>query len=111
MQFTEKKFRSLTKEQQHRKCAQILQKYVCQHNSINREEYGKFCLWIGIDCIHDWSFEQIEQRFHWHMRQTNKGVHEADFLSHLTTQDKDTAGPWLSVHTYLDGLQIGRAHV
>lgn len=104
MPFTQHKFLCLHTYQQHKQCARALRQSICNTKYI--QEYEQFCTWMRLEHIANWSFEQIEQRFHWHIRQTGKGIQEHDFLSHLTTQDnKDKARPWLNIHTYLNGLR------
>lgn len=103
--FSEKTFQTLTKEHQHKKCAELLKEIVCQKNAEElRSEYAKLCSWIGLQGI-EWDDESIEHRFHDHMRQAGRSVLEHDFLCHLTIGDKESISPWLSIYTFLDGLR------
>lgn len=49
--------------------------------------------------------EQIEERFHLHIALSGQSLRETDFLSSLSTKDKEDASPFIHVWTYLDSLR------
>ena len=101
--FSKGTFRSLKKEQQHKKCAELLRELFCRPAPALQTEYAKLCGWLGMALI-AWTQEEIEQRFHLHVRASGRGLAEADFLS-FSVGDRATAMEWLGIHTYLDGLR------
>lgn len=103
--FSETTFCAMSKEQQHKKCSELLREL---HTNTRKEalqqEYDKLCLWMGLPKI-AWNFEAVEQRFHEHVRNSGRSLSEHDFLQHVSVGDKDVAKEWLGIHTYLDGLR------
>jgi tRNA(Leu) C34 or U34 (ribose-2'-O)-methylase TrmL len=101
--FSEYTFRSLKPKQQHKKCAELLHELSRGSTVTLQTEYSKLCLWVGMDPI-AWTQEEIEGRFHHHIRASGRGLAEADFLW-PSVGDRTTADEWLNIHTYLDGLR------
>lgn len=107
--FSSMKFCALPRPQQHKKCAELL-RLIYRYREEKRaeelsHEYERLCAFLSIPPLTSLSIEDLEQRFHEHMKGSGRGIQEADFLCHLSTSDKKEGGPWLSVHTYLDGLR------
>lgn len=103
MTFTQKKFLSLPPPQQHKKCAEILRRWIASRDKSLPQTYQQLCCWLQLPYIDCHSFETVEERFHLHVRKSGRGISESDFL--LTCHDKEEALPWLNIHTYLDGLR------
>ena len=101
--FSEKTFRSFKKEQQHKKCAELLREISIRPTPTLQAEYNKLCCWLDISSV-TWTTEEIEQRFHHHLLASGRGLAETDFL-HVSVGDRATAQEWLGIHTYLDGLR------
>jgi len=110
MNFSQKKFLTLTPPQQHKHCAALLKElYQYRHHTTKRAslitKYQRQCDWLQISSLAEVTKETIEERFHFHIRHTGKGLSEDHFLYNLETQDKESTNPWLSIHTFLDGLR------
>ncbi len=115
--FSESKFLSLELTARHKKCCELLRAYVSSIHQKNaqgrlleemRQEYTKWCSWMDIQALqsHEWAFTYLEERFHLHVRMSGRGVHEADFLHIVHTEDKgEPKAPFLQVTTYLDGIR------
>ena len=104
-QFSEKTFRALPNEHQHKKCAELLKELYCNRSQKELiEEYQKLCSWMGLPPI-PMQTEELEQRFHHHIRLSGRSLSEHDFLKNLECGDKDEASPWLGINIYLDGLR------
>jgi tRNA G18 (ribose-2'-O)-methylase SpoU len=104
-QFSEKTFRAMAREQQHKKCAELLKELYCNRSQKELiEEYQKFCTWMELFPI-SLETEELEQRFHRHIRLSGRPVSEHDFLKNLSCGDNNEASPWLEMHIYLDGLR------
>lgn len=107
--FSAEKFCALPKQQQHKKCAEMLRKLYQQRNDSAAhgllEEYQKLCSLLSLPQIISLSIDDIEGRFHEHMKASGRGIHEADFLCNLSTEDKSEGSSWLNIHTFLDGLR------
>lgn len=101
--FSENRFRTLKPKQQHKKCAELLHELFCHPTAALQAEYTKLCLWLEMEPI-EWTPEEIEQRFHHHVRLSGRGLAEGDFLQ-PNIGDRTTAEEWLNIHTYLDGLR------
>ncbi len=102
--FSKAKFTSLTPQQQHKKCAEIL-KAMVQKKEPLFDLYSKLCSWLSLSPLENDHFETIEARFHEHIRLSGRGLSEHDFLCSLTTKDRKEAAPWLSIETFLDGIR------
>jgi tRNA G18 (ribose-2'-O)-methylase SpoU len=104
--FSENTFCALTQQQKHKKCAEILKTIVLTKDSQHlKEEYTKLCGYLKEQPLKSFSLEAVEQRFHYHMQHSGKGIHEHQFLNTLSTQDGEPKKAWASIHTYLDGLR------
>lgn len=97
--FSKEKFFSLPLEQQHKKCAELLKMLASTEDSLLQAEYEKLSLWMNLSPSYS-----LEERFHYHLLHANIILKEHDFLK-LRTQDREEASPFLSIHTYLDGLR------
>jgi tRNA G18 (ribose-2'-O)-methylase SpoU len=99
--FSKSKFLSFPKEKQHKKCAELLRGFFT--HPFNREEirssYEELVSWMGVAIA-----QPLEDMFHYHLKESNQSCREYDFLE-VRTQDRKEASPWMSVHTYLDGLR------
>lgn len=98
MVFTEKKFLSLSLESRHKKCAEFIKEK-------RYSEYNSLCSLLGLAPIACEDQEGIEQRFHHHLLLARQSIQESDFLSSLSTDDKQEALPFLGVWTFLDSLR------
>jgi tRNA(Leu) C34 or U34 (ribose-2'-O)-methylase TrmL len=98
--FSQKKFLSLSLEQQHKKCAELLQSFAKTNNEADNLEYQKIAAWMNLpsECT-------LEERFHHHLLHANMTLKEHNFLLSHSTHDKEEGAAWLSMHTYLDGLR------
>ncbi len=112
--FSKNRFLSLSPSSQHKKCAEFLRAYLMQTNAVLEEqsqlewqkEYNTWCSWIEIPVLQNWDFIAIEERFHWHTKNSGRGLHESDFLWPVSKKDGEKpAQKWLEVTTYLDGLR------
>lgn len=102
--FSKDKFLSLTRLQQHKKCAELLKElYVHPECTEPRSIYNQLCCWMELPPL---ALEiELEKRFHEHLRASGVSLSEHNFLHTLTTKDTSSDAPWLSIHTYLDGLR------
>ena len=98
------KIETLPKEQQHKKCYELLKAFVCTKKPEIWERYLLFCSLLELPPPEQ-GFEEIERRFHFHVQRSGRGLSEHDFLNSITTKDRKEGEPWLSIHTYLDGLR------
>jgi tRNA G18 (ribose-2'-O)-methylase SpoU len=104
-QFSENTFLAMSYEQQHKKCSEILREIYCHRGRQElHEEYRKICAWMGMAPV-PLETEILEQQFHEHIRLSGRSLSEHDFLNNMIIGDKDIAGKWLEIHSYLDGLR------
>ena len=100
--FSKAKFLSLPAPQQHKKCSEVLKEfYVHPERTELRALYSQLCEWMDLSPL----LNSVEERFHEHLRAANLSIAEHNFLHTLTTKDYPSQTPWLSIHTYLDGLR------
>lgn len=101
--FSEQKFRSLRPEQQHKKCAELLKELFSRPEELLKGHYDEICSWLTLHPI-VLTRTATEERFHWHMRNSGRGLSEADYLN-SSLPDRSSAEPWLTIGVYLDGLR------
>jgi len=105
-EFSESTFSSLSSQQQHKKCAEVLKAIVsAQKPDSLFALYNTLCSWISCAPLENSHFETIERRFHEHIRLSGRGISEHDFLFSITTKDKKEASDWLCIETFLDGVR------
>jgi len=105
-QLSKNKFTSFPPEKQHKKCAEILKAILtAKEKEPLLTLYEKCCSWLSLSPLENNLFEAIEERFHMHIALSGYGLFEHNFLSSLTTQDRQQAKSWLSISTFLDGLR------
>ncbi len=114
--FSKNRFGQLSNISQHKKCGELVRAYIemlQEHEkdfsliSHIKEEYINWCSWMNIEALQDWSFEALEERYHYHIRLSERGLQEYDFpYATLEQQDGNRiCADWLNVTTYLDGLR------
>lgn len=104
--FSTATFCALPPQQQHKKCAELLKALVLASDKESlQDEYLKLCRCLDLAPLSSFSLEVVEERFHYHMRQTGLGIGEHRFLKSLSVKDKEPRGHWTNVHTFLDGLR------
>lgn len=109
MKFTQSKFKSLEKPQQHRKASQVLrmlwQDIVLEHNAQDlQDQYNLMCTWAQWPKI-SFTVHDIGDRFHWHVHLCGHGVQEDQYLSAHTKKEASSPAPFLPITVYLDRLR------
>lgn len=106
MKFTKRKFLSLSLEQQHKKCAEVLRDYYCHDSEEHFKNYQEIMTWMGIDSMDHSDQKEISDRYHEHLKNANVQLKEHHFLPHIRKNDRDTpiAEPW-PIAIYLDNLR------
>ena len=106
MAFSEKKFFSLDRAAQHKKCYELLTRI---HVESNKEslylEYNTLASWMKLSPLSFLDYEAFEERFHVHVTESNHPLREPHFLASLSTQDKEEGQPFANIWTYLDSLR------
>ncbi len=90
---TQAKFRSFSKEQQHKKAAEEA-----------RRLYLEMREWLGLEPI-ETTMEAVSDAYHEHVRQMGRGVKEHNLLPEVRTGDREVPGPQLDACLYLDGIR------
>lgn len=95
--FAVTKFLSLSTTARHKKCYEILR--------ANKSQYNELASLLNLPTINYSDVEQVEERFHFHVAASGRPLRETDFLSSLSTHDREDALPFGDVYTYLDSLR------
>ena len=106
VQLSESKFQALSEEHQHRICCKLLRRVFEEEDKSALQTYLNVCDWLRLEPLNKESRERVADRFHWHLRQSGRGLSEANLLQ--SAQQKDRTQPVsdpLSVHVYLDRLR------
>lgn len=103
--FTITKFSSLTQEQKHKHAARLL-KDAYLHTA-NFQEYSTICKWLEIPTISP-SFEQVADRYHFHVEKAQLRIREHEFLSKINRKDTPSNHPFLDITVYLDNLRLAQ---
>ena len=98
-QFTSEKFLLLSLPSRHKKCYELLK------TGSSKELYNDLAKLLGLSPLDFTNFEQVEERFHFHVYASGRFLKETDFLSSLSTQDREDALTFGNVWTYLDSLR------
>lgn len=109
--FTKRKFAKLTKEQQHKKCAEVLRNLylhlqktgsIC---STLQEQYHTFSEWIEVEPIETFQPKNISDQYHHHLVKAQLSLKEHNLLPPIRTGDKAAKENFLSHAIYLDHLR------
>jgi len=101
--FTESKFTNLPKEQQHKKASELLREI--HHGRLELiDSYNQICIWLNIPPLKNFSFEELSNRFHQHLKNGNVCWQEHNLLV-IRSSDKESKAPFLPIAIYLDNLR------
>lgn len=100
--WTEKKWRSLPLEQQHRRAADLVRRIYVERTPSLFAEYEKLAEWSGWPPL---SSEAVADRFHDHLREGGRSIREHDLLPQLRRGDREEGEPFLPIAIYLDRLR------
>ena len=104
--FHEKKFRTLSQKQQHKKCAEFLREmYVSGTASAYFHDYAKIVAWMGLSLKPIETKEELADRFHYHRQLAAISLKEHHLLPYVTHYDKETSCNFLPIDIYLDRLR------
>jgi tRNA G18 (ribose-2'-O)-methylase SpoU len=109
--FTKRKFLALPREQQHKKCAEGLRRLfdgilANQNREAEIEAYQELCIWMGNESLPDTHFQQIADRYHWHLARAHVSLMEHNLLPCVRTGDrKEENAPLWPIAIYLDNLR------
>jgi tRNA G18 (ribose-2'-O)-methylase SpoU len=106
--FTQRKFLSLSCEQQHKKCADLLQ--AAYHDLMQKKEvdlaaYQEMLSWLGMSSEVHLNLKWIADRYHDHLSQAHRSLKEHNLLPKLRTHDRDAKEPFLPIAIYLDHIR------
>lgn len=97
--FTTAKFLSLSMPARHKKCYELLR------TTQGPVQYNELASLLNLTALDFSDFEQLEERFHFHVAASGCPLRETDFLLSLSTHDREEALPFGTVYTYLDSLR------
>lgn len=101
--WTKLKFQSLPIEQQHKKASELLRQI--HHGKLELiTTYQLLCDWMGMHHLTSFDFENLSNRFHYHLSRASVHWQEHNLLS-IKTGDKQSSTPFLQVAIYLDNLR------
>lgn len=108
-QFTQKKFKSLQLDHQHKKCAELLRSAIEKMGDEQRvllNHYHELCTWMEFEPLHAMDLESLADRYHSHMQLGDQFMKEDSFLAIEPGRDRETPiDPCLDVTVYLDHLR------
>jgi tRNA G18 (ribose-2'-O)-methylase SpoU len=92
--FTERKFKDLSPEQQHKKCFELL-----------KEMYMQMLSWMNIQREEPATLEQVANLYHYHRIKAHISLKEHNLLPAVKKGDNLTAEEFLPIDIYLDRLR------
>lgn len=104
MNFTKRKFLSLPKDQQHKKCAELLRNIYKDGKLLT--DYNEWQQWIGQPGIEKFNMKTISNRYHQHMQEAGMHVKEHNLLPKVRKGDKvDCECPVWPIAIYLENIR------
>jgi tRNA G18 (ribose-2'-O)-methylase SpoU len=111
IEFTQRKFLSLSFEQQHKKCAEFIrQLYELAGTGADQDEwdaYNQLLTWMNIETNpqEEMSPKEMADRYHWHLQQAKMSKREHHLLPQVRKGDRqEAAQPW-EIGIYLDHIR------
>jgi tRNA G18 (ribose-2'-O)-methylase SpoU len=110
MIFNKNKFKSFCVKKKHKKCAELL-KIIYEKMLIkesfqeNISHYNELLLWMQLSIYEEKSINNIADRYHWHLNQTDLSLKEHNLLPSIRKIDKPSKEEFLSNLIYLDNLR------
>ena len=88
MQFTKRKFLSLSLEKQHKKCAELLRDIYEKDEESLLENYHALQKWMGEKPLEDHNLKEISNRYHFHLRMAKQSLKEHNLLPKIRKKDR-----------------------
>lgn len=98
--FQRQKFSSLPQKQQHKKCAEFL-RHTLETGEL-LDSYNTLAFWMELEPLVA-DKKKLLDRYHLHLALSDTKLNEGSLC--ISTQDKDSAAPFLPITIYLDRLR------
>lgn len=103
--FSERRFRMLRPQQQHKKAAEALRKFYEGGDKESRAEYGRLASWLALGECDLSSAEECSNRYHWHLTRAKVNLTEPGLLPKVQKGDRPKAAQPLPLHFYLEHIR------
>jgi tRNA G18 (ribose-2'-O)-methylase SpoU len=89
--------------QQHKRAAEVLRAFLEKKNPW--QAYADIALQMGLISISPDNFEELSNRYHWHLNHLNASWKEHNLLYKISKEDKPSDVNFLDIAIYLDNMR------
>lgn len=103
--FTERKFKGLTSIQQHKICAETLEKMCKDPTDSGKKIYKQLLGWLNVGQPNFDNYKELSDLYHWHLKEAKRSKKEHNLLPFVRQGDRCVAQPQWDIHIYLDHIR------